>query len=156
MCHCNFCFSTSASSMMLAGLLKEASKHCRGKQRDSHYARQLFTEQAVATQEWFLHLDLLNYEEAVDRLYDCLLLLFLTLALLNTVVQLSMYAPIPWLQPARLDKCSLQARITVTSGHCHSSCALKHHLNDTKLTRQQQVSIKPCIGGVFFLTSTIL
>lgn len=96
-----------------------------------------------------LHLDLLNYEEAVDRLYDCLLLLFLTLALLNTVVQLSMYAPIPWLQPARLDKCSLQARITVTSGHCHSSCALKHHLNDTKLTGQQQVSIKSCIGAVF-------
>lgn len=36
---------------------------------------------------------------------------------------------IPWLQPARVDECTLQAQITVTSGRYHSSCSSKHQSN---------------------------
>lgn len=60
-----------------------------------------------------LHLDLLNYGEAVDRLNDCLLLLrFFTFILLNTALQLSVCAPFLGLsQPGQMSAaCSLKSQ----------------------------------------------
>ena len=74
-----------------------------------------------------LHLDLLNYGEAVDRLSNCLLLsLFPYIHFTQHGAAAVSVCSIPWLQPARVDECTLQAQITVTSGHYHSSCSSRH------------------------------
>lgn len=76
-----------------------------------------------------LHLDLLNYGEAVDRLSNCLLLSVFPYI---HFTQHCAAAVIPWLQPARVEGCTLQAQITVTSGRYHLSCSSKHRANDTR------------------------
>lgn len=104
-----------------------------------------------------LHLDLLNYEEAVDRLNDCLLLpAFPYIHFTQHGHAAVNVCSIPWLQPARVDKCSLQAQITVTSGHYHSSCSSKRQSNDTK-THLATANFTPVIHkSHVFLTFTIL
>lgn len=90
-----------------------------------------------------LHLDLLNYEEAVDRLNDCLLLpAFPYIHFTQHGHAAVNVCSIPWLQPARVDKCSLQAQITVTSGHYHSSAPQNASQMTRKLTWQQQISLQ--------------
>lgn len=67
-----------------------------------------------------LHLDLLNYEEAVNRLNKYLLLAtFSYIYFTQHGPAAASVCSIPWLQPPGADKCSLQAQITVTSGHYH-------------------------------------
>lgn len=79
-----------------------------------------------------LHLDLLNYAEAVDRLSNCLLLpVFPYIHFTQHGAAAVSVCSIPWLQPARVDECTLQAQITVTSGHYHSPRSSKHQSNDT-------------------------
>lgn len=80
-----------------------------------------------------LHLDLLNYGEAVDRLNDCLLLpAFLYIHFTQHGPAAVSVCSIPWLEPARVDKCSLQAQITVNLGHYLLSCSSKQQSNDTR------------------------
>ena len=70
-----------------------------------------------------LHLDLLNYGGAVDRLTNCLLLAVFPY-IQHSAAAVSVYS-IPWLQPARVDECTLRSQITVTSGCYHSFCPSK-------------------------------
>lgn len=68
-----------------------------------------------------LHLDLLNYGEAVDRLSKCLLLFVFPYIHFTQHGDAAVSARlIPRLQPARADECTLQSQITVTSGCCRS------------------------------------
>lgn len=71
-----------------------------------------------------LHLDLLNYGEAVDRLSNCLLLsVFPYIHFTQHGAAAVRVYSIPWLQPARVDECTLQSQITVTPGRYRSSCS---------------------------------
>lgn len=80
-----------------------------------------------------LHLDLLNYGEAVDRLSNCLLLsVFPYIHFTQHGAAAVSVRSIPWLQPTRVDECTLQSQITVTSSYYHSSCSWKHLPNDTR------------------------
>lgn len=83
-----------------------------------------------------LHLDLLNCGEAVDRLSNCLL------PSVYPYIHFRQHGPaavtvcsIPRLQPARVDECTLQAPISVTSAHHHSSCSLKHTSHFSRVFR---------------------
>lgn len=79
-----------------------------------------------------LHLDLLNYGEAVDRLSNCLLLsVFPYIHFTQHSAAAVSGRSIPWLQPARVDECTLQSQITVTSSCYLLFCSWKHLSNDT-------------------------
>lgn len=84
-----------------------------------------------------LHLDLLNYGEAVDRLCNCLLSVFPYIHFTQHGAAAVSVRTIPWLQPARVDECTLQFQITVTSSCYHSSCSRKH-LSNCQMTPQHQ------------------
>lgn len=73
----------------------------------------------------------------------------LTLALLHAAV--SARAPIPWLQPARRDECSLRARITLTLGSLSLILRLKTPLkwHETWWGWQRPVSIRRRAGVVY-------
>lgn len=127
---------------MLAGLLRETSKITMEKKQPL-IVQDSYLRSCCSLAGMVLHLDLLNYEEAVDRLNDCLLLsAFPYIHFTQHGHAAVNVCSIPWLQPARVDKCSLQAQITVTSGHYHLPCSSKRQSNDTKLTWQQQISLK--------------
>lgn len=74
-----------------------------------------------------LHLDLLNYGEPVDRLSNCLLLpVFPYVHFTQRTAAAVSVRAIPRLQPARVDECTLQSQITVTSG-CYCSFISAQH-----------------------------
>lgn len=113
MCHCHFfffsfCFvffwgfSRSASSLVFASSLKEAS----GTARQTAAMPDSYLQSGRGHAGMVLHLHSLNYEEAVDRLCERLLLLFLDTRCTPRSCQCARATPIPWLQPARRDECS--------------------------------------------------
>lgn len=74
-----------------------------------------------------LHLDLLNYGGAVDRLSNCLLLsVFPYIHFIQHCAAAVSVCSIPWLQSARVDECTLQSQITLTSGLYRSPRSSKH------------------------------
>lgn len=118
-------------SIMFAGLLRETSKIIVEKKTLIMLGSYLRSCCSLAGM--VLHLDLLNYGEAVDRLSNCLLLsVFPYIHFTQHGAAAVSVCSIPWLQPARVDECTLQARIAVTSGRYHSSCPSKHQSNDTR------------------------
>lgn len=104
---------------MLAGLSSETSKITMGKKK-TIIMLYGYLQSCCCLRGTVLHLDLLNYEEAVNKLNNYLLLAKFS------YIYFTQHSPaavnvcsIPWLQPARADKCNLEAQITVTSGHYH-------------------------------------
>ena len=113
--------------------LVERDKITTGREKKTLIMLDSYLQSCCSLAGLVLHLDLLNYGEAVDRLNDCLLLAaFPYIHFTQHCPAAVSVASIPWLQPARVDKCSLQARITLTRGHYHLSCSSKHQSDDTR------------------------
>lgn len=100
----SFCFSRSASPLVFAGSLKEASGTDGGKQPDGRHARQLFTERPRPRRNGAPP-PLIELWRSCRQVVRASPSLVPWHSLYST--QLSVRAtPIPWLQPAGRDECS--------------------------------------------------
>lgn len=102
-------FFTCVFSIILAVLLRETSKITMEKKTpiilDSYFWS------CCSLSGMVLHLDLLNYGEAVDRLSNCLLLsVFPCIHFIQHCAAAVSVCSITWLQLARVDGCTLQLK----------------------------------------------